>query len=186
MPYPTLNRNEQPNAGSFSSVLVKGTANLALTLGIAFSALFSHPVVHAEVVSLAPDFAWLGAGNQTKTLKNLRGQAVVIVFAKSQKESSFRKQAKWLKEIYQQFAGKGVIFVAALRDGEGPVKSDIPFVLARDGAAVADAYGVSDKFALAVIGRDGNLDYLTRKVCTGERVRDVIQNSYTVQAAPRK
>ena len=32
------------------------------------------------------------------------------------------------------------------------------------------------------LGKDGNLDYQTSKVIGAERVRDVIQNSYDVQA----
>jgi hypothetical protein len=66
------------------------------------------------------------------------------------------------------------------------VKSNIPFVVANNGAAVASAYGTHGDFALAIIGRDGNLDYVTDKVRTGQRVRDVIINNYSVQAATRK
>jgi len=42
------------------------------------------------------------------------------------------------------------------------------------------------KFGLAVIGKDGNLDCLTTKVTTGERVYDVIRNAYPIQATARK
>ena len=61
-----------------------------------------------------------------------------------------------------------------------------PFVVANNGTAVASAYGTSGDFSLAVIGRDGNLDYVTDKVRTGQRVRDVMLNSYSIQAATRK
>ncbi|WP_042726299.1 hypothetical protein [Chthoniobacter flavus] len=49
---------------------------------------------------------------------------------------------------------------------------------------VAAAYGVPDKqkITIAIIGKDGNLDYQTNQVLNANRVRDVVQNSYAVQA----
>ena len=41
---------------------------------------------------------------------------------------------------------------------------------------------MQDKFNIVIIGKDGNVDYQTSKVLPPERVRDVIQNSYAVQA----
>ena len=141
---------------------------------------------HGAVVRLAPDFGFPGPGNKGQTLKGLRGQPVVLLIAKKPQSRAFRKQLKYLKEIYQQFASKQVVFIAALGEGEGPVKSDIPFVVASNGPAVATAYGVQDDFNLVIIGKDGNVDYQTSKVCTPERVRDVIQNSFEVQEVSRK
>ena len=140
---------------------------------------------HAAVVRLAPEFSFPAAGNKTQSLRSLRGQAVVMLISKSPDSRAFKKQLKYLKEIYQQFASKQVVFVAALAAGDGPVRSDIPFVVATNGPAVATAYGVQDDFALVIIGRDGNLDYQTTKVCPPERVRDVIQNSFEVQSGSR-
>jgi hypothetical protein len=140
----------------------------------------------AAVVRTAPGFTFLGAGNKTRTLKSLRGQAVVLVIATSARERAFRRQVRYLEEIYQQFASKQVVFAAALRENDRPIESDMPFVLANNGAAIAAAYGVEDDFQLVIIGRDGNIDYQTDKVATGERVRDVIQNSFIVQAEARK
>ena len=139
----------------------------------------------AAVVRLAPEFAFPGPG-KTQSLKSLRGQPVVLLIAKKPQSRAFRKQLKYLKEIYQQFASKQVVFIAALGEGAGPVKSDIPFVVASNGPAVVTAYGVQDDFTLVIIGKDGNVDYQTSKVCTPERVRDVIQNSFEVQELSRK
>ncbi len=141
---------------------------------------------HAAVVRLAPEFSFPAAGNKTQSLRSLRGQAVVLLISKSPDSRAFKKQLKYLKEIYQQFASKQVVFVAALAAGDGPVRSDIPFVVATNGPAVATAYGVQDDFTLVIIGRDGNLDYQTTKVCPPERIRDVIQNSFDVQEGSRK
>lgn len=152
---------------------------LALTLVFAVSA-------SAEVVRKAPDFSWPGAGNKNRSLRSLQGQPVIVVIADNPKNGTFRKQLKWLEDNYTQLAAKGAVFVAAFRTGEGPVRSDIPFIVANNGAAVASAYGVEGEFGLAVIGRDGNLDYVTDRIRSGQRVRDLIINNYANQAATRK
>jgi hypothetical protein len=154
---------------------------LALLLALCFTA--SAP---ANIIRNAPDFSWPGAGNKNRSLKSLRGQPVVLVIADSPRNGDFRKQLKWLKKTYSELAAKGTVFIAAFRNGEGPVKSDIPFVVANNGAAVASAYDVSGHFGLAIIGKDGNLDYVTNQVRTGERVRDVIINNFVPQNASRK
>jgi peroxiredoxin len=148
---------------------------------LALSLVLTLATADAAVVRLAPDFTFPGVA-KTQSLKALRGQPVVLVIAKSPKVSDFKDQLKNLREIYEQFANKQVIFVAAFSDETGPVKSNIPFVTANNGAAVASAYGVQDKFNIVIIGKDGNVDYQTKKVLAPERVRDVIQNSFAVQA----
>ena len=152
---------------------------LALTVAFAFPA-------SADVIRKAPDFSWPGAGNKNRSLRSLRGQPVIVVMADSPRNGAFRKQVKWLEDNYTQLAAKGAVFVAAFRSGEGPVKSDIPFIVANNGGAVASAYGIESDFGLAVVGRDGNLDYVTDKIRTGQRVRDLIINNYANQAATRK
>jgi predicted transcriptional regulator len=106
----------------------------------------------------------------------------VLVIANSPRTGEFKTQAKYLKEIYQQFANKQVVFIAAFTEDNGVIKSDIPFVVANNGPSVAGAYGVTDKFNIVIIGKDGNVDYQTKKVLPPERVRDVIQNSFAVQS----
>jgi hypothetical protein len=133
----------------------------------------------ANVVRSAPDFAIPGV--KAKSLKGLRGQPIVLLIANSPKNGDFKGQAKYLKEIYSEFASKQVVFIAAFTDDTGTIKSDIPFVIANNGPAVAGAYGVTDKFNIVIIGKDGNVDYQTKKVLPPERVRDVIQNSFAVQ-----
>jgi len=138
----------------------------------------------AAVIRPAPDFPFPGVG-QARSLRTLRGQSVVLLIARSPRDGAFKKQLKNLRAIYQQFASKQVVFVAAFVEGAGPVPSDIPFAVAENGAAVAQAYGVTDHFGIAIIGRDGNIDYQTTKVLTSQRVRDVIQNSFSVQSSAR-
>ena len=142
---------------------------------------------HANVVRSAPEFSWPGAGNSKRSLKSLRGQPVVILIADSPKNGAFRKQLKRLAPVYHELAAKGAVFIAAFRSGEeGPVKSDIPFAVANNGSGVASSYGVNGGFGLAIVGKDGNLDYVTDQVRTGERIRDVIINNFQPQSEGRK
>lgn len=140
----------------------------------------------AAVVNLAPEFTFIGAGEKTRSLRSLRGQPVVLVIADSPKSKALKKQLKNLEEIYPQLASKGVVLVVAIGTGDGPIPSNNPVAIASNGAAVAAAYGVQKGFQIAIIGRDGNLDYQTDRVVAPERVRDVIQNSFEVQDSARK
>ena len=140
----------------------------------------------ANVVQLAPEFSWRGPGRQATTLKSLRGQPVVLLVARSATEGKFKSQVKKLKELYPQFASQKVVFVAAFETGDGQIDSDIPFVIAENGPRVASAYRVDGPFNLIIIGKDGNMDLQTPKVCPAQRVKDVISNSFVVQSDARK
>ncbi len=155
--------------------------NTLLTLS-----LFLAIAAHAAVVHLAPEFSFIGAGDKPRSLRSLRGQSVVLIIADSPKSGALKKQLKNLEEIYQQLASRGVVLVAAVANGDGPIPSNIPVAVASNGAAVAASYGVQKGFQIAIIGRDGNLDYQTDHVLAPERVRDVIQNSFDVQNSARK
>jgi hypothetical protein len=139
---------------------------------------------YAGTVRPAPNFALDGA--KTKTLRGFHGQPVVLVITASSRVKDFKKQVNRLKEMYGQLATEKVVFVAAIANGDAKVPSDIPFALAENPAQVAADYGVTGKFAIAVIGIDGNLDMITTKVINAERIRDVVYNNYETQTAERK
>lgn len=139
----------------------------------------------AEVVRPAPNFTW-AAG---KTLKTWNGQPVVLIIAPSPRSSAFRKQAKRIEAIYQEFAARKVIFVAAFTDPEqagAQIPVNVPFVIVANGAEVAAAYGFDGKFSVNVIGKDGNLDLSTPKVVPASRIMDMIFNNFEQQTAERK
>lgn len=140
--------------------------------------------VAAEVVRPAPDFSIPGAPGK-QSLKGLRGQPVVLLIGKSPKSRAVKKQLKRIQEVYRQFAARNVIFASAMANG-GEIRSNIPFVPVNDPAKVTSDYGITKGFALIVIGKDGNIDLLTRKVTSGERIRDVVQNAFPVQASERQ
>ena len=110
----------------------------------------------------------------------------MLVISSSPDTRAFRKQAERLAPIYQEFASRGTVFVAAFSQKDGQIPSNIPFVVAANGSAVAAAYGFREDITVAIIGRDGNLDLVTDKVLPAFRIREVIQNSYSVQQAARK
>ena len=155
---------------------------LALSL---FFAAFSFSS-EAEVIRPAPNFTWEGAGKAT-SLRAVAGQPVVLIVARNARVHAFNAQLKKLRDLYQEFASRKVIFAAAIADGPPDVRSNIPFVIATNGAQVAAQYGVNDEdFNIIIIGRDGNVDYQTSNVLPASRVRDVIINSFVEQNNRRK
>jgi len=140
----------------------------------------------AEVVQAAPNFTWTDASGKTQSLLSFKGQPVVLIVAPSPTSWAFRSQVGALREMYEQLAAHKTIFVAAFTQAGGMIKSNIPFVIASDGPRVAYDYHTAPKFGVAVIGRDGNLDYLTSKVLPVQRIYDVIDNSYVSQEALRR
>ena len=141
----------------------------------------------SNTVRTAADFTWIGAGGKVSPGKNFRGQPVVILIAPSPDDGDLRKEAGRIADRYLDFAAKKTIFVAAFT-GSGParVESNVPFVPAQNGAAVAAAYGVQGKgLAVVVLGPDGNVDLVSPQVEGAQRILDVINNTFQNQAAER-
>lgn len=150
------------------------------------AALLLPAVCGAEVVRPAPDFVWLSSNAAGKSLKSLRGQPVVLVVAESPRQRIFRAQVGQLKKVYQLLGNEGMVAVAAFTREPGTIGSNIPFVLAADPGSVSSTYGVQGNFAVFVIGKDGNIDALSDKVLPGQRIIDIINNSFVVQSGNRK
>jgi hypothetical protein len=140
----------------------------------------------ADVVRGAPEFTWLSSGSRGQSLKSLRGQPVVLVVAQSPAQRIFRSQVGQLQKVYQLLGNDKAVAVAAFTQQPGLIESNIPFVLAANPAAVAAAYGVTGPFAIFIIGKDGNIDALSDRVMPGQRILDVINNSFVVQRDNRK
>ena len=135
----------------------------------------------------AADFTWIGAGGKVSPGKNFRGQPVVILIAPSPDDGDLRKEAGRIADRYLDFAARKTIFVAAFT-GSGParVESNVPFVPAQNGAAVAAAYGVQGKgLAVVVLGPDGNVDLVSPQVEGAQRILDVITNTFQNQTTER-
>ena len=146
----------------------------------------TNPAPSANVVHLAPDFMWVGAGGKLSPLKTFRGQPVVILVATSPAAGSLVKEARRIEEKYLEFSAKKTVFLAAFTQQTGRVESDVPFAIAANGAEVAKAYGVPPgELSVIVVSPDGNVDMVSTKVEGAQRMIDVINNSFQAQAANR-
>jgi hypothetical protein len=134
----------------------------------------------------APEFLWSGVNGKVRRLRDVRGHPVVLVFAENPNQRLFIKQIKELNRRARQLAARYTLFFVAFTRETGLVThTDLPFVILPDPGSVADAYRVGD-FGIAVISTDGNVDYATDRVITGQKVLDVIVNSYEAQVQARR
>lgn len=146
-------------------------------------ALLAAGLVSAEarVVRPAPDFGWVDFTGKARDLKSLRGQAVVVIIAPSPRDWTFRSQVGQLQKAYQRFAAAKLVCFAAFTSEGGVIKSNIPFVTIPDGPRAAFVYEISKGFAIAIIGPDGNMDYLSPKVVPAQRILDIMNANFQVQ-----
>jgi hypothetical protein len=140
----------------------------------------------ARVVRPAPEFAWTDYAGKARDLKSLRGQAVFILIAPSPRDWTFRSQVGQLQKAYQRFAANKLVAFTAFTNEGGVTRSNIPFVQVSDAPRVAFLYEVTKGFAIAVIGPDGNLDYLSTKVVPAQRLLDIMNASFAVQEKLRR
>jgi hypothetical protein len=134
----------------------------------------------------APEFLWSGINGKVRRLRDVRGHPVVLIFAENPNQKEFIKQIKELNKRSRQLAARYTLFFVAFTKETGLVThTDIPFVILPDPGSVADEYRVGD-FGIAVISPLGNVDYATDRVITGQRVLDVILNSYSTQVQARR
>jgi len=142
--------------------------------------------LHADVVRAAPAFSWIDSTGSAKSSKDLRGRPLILLIAESPREWAFRSQVGQLKKIYERFAAEEVLCIAAFSSEPGVIRSNIPFLNVADGAATAAAFDAPDGFAIAIIGEDGNLDFIGNRVVAAQRIYDIIDNSYTKQKQLRR
>jgi hypothetical protein len=134
----------------------------------------------------APSFLWSGVNGKVRSLRDLRGHPVVLVFAENPTQKIFVKQIKELNRRAKELASRYTLFFVAFTRETGAVThTNIPFVILPDPGSVADAYEVGD-FGIAIISPDGNVDYATDHWITGQKVFDVIVNSYEAQLHARR
>jgi hypothetical protein len=140
----------------------------------------------ANVPRPAPEFVWSSVSGKVRRLRDLRGQPVVLIFATNPEQKEFKNQVKQITRRFKLLANRNTLFFVAFTKETGVIsRSDVPFVVLPDPLSVADSYRVGD-FGIALIGTDGNLDYATDRVITGQKILDVINNSYAAQAQERR
>ncbi len=156
-----------------------------LFLAVLLSGL-SMAALSAEVVQPAPDIQWINASGGRQGLSALKGQPILVVVAPSPRSWAFRSQVGQLQKMYQRFAAGRLVCVAAFTSEPGLIRSNIPFLVAADGPRVAYDFQMGERFGLALIGPDGNVDYVTDRVQSAQRIFDVINNSYVPQSRLRR
>lgn len=139
-----------------------------------------------EVVRPAPEFDWINASGQLEKSSKFRGQPVVVIVASSPTSWTFRRQVGHIQRVYQRLAATGAICVAAFTEEPGRIRSNIPFAIAQDGPRVSFLYGMEPRFSIAVLGKDGNVDVVSSRVLSGQRILDIIGNSFALQQALRR
>jgi hypothetical protein len=159
---------------------MKLPAALCLLLALAAS------TIRAEVVRPAPAFPWIDSTGKAKNSRDLRGQPLVVLVADSPNHRLFRAQVGQLQKTYERFAAAGLLCIAAFSREPGTIRSNIPFLTVPDGAATAAAFDTPQGFSIAIIGEDGNLDYIGNRVVPAQRIFDIIGNSYARQKQLRR
>ena len=159
---------------------------MALLLLAVFAAAPCVLAKDSMVSNAAPAFVGGASAGRNITLSSLRGKPVILVIATSPKDRAFRSQMSAIRGRYERLAAQGLIAFAAFTTEGGRIPSNIPFVEVNDPASTAAAYDVAKGFAIAVIGRDGNLDCLSTRPLPGQRILDLILNNASVQEDLRR
>jgi len=150
----------------------------ALVLGTVLS-------VNAATPRPAPDIRWGTA--KGSTLRSFRGQPVVLLVSPSSSDKKVRAQVKRIWEYYRQLSERNLVVIGAFTRNPGLVKSNVPVAIAPDGAKIAQSLGVNpDEFTIVVIGKDGNMDLISDKVQAGQRLLDILINSYVPQSEQQR
>lgn len=163
-----------------------GRIGAALLFGILSLAAVSAHAKGGAVVNAAPSFSGGASAGRNIQLSSLRGKPVILVIAPSPRDRAFRGQMSELKGRYERLAAQGLLCFAAFTTEGGRIRSNIPFIEVNDPTATAAAYDVSKGFAIAVIGRDGNLDCLSTRPLPGQRILDLVMNNASVQEQLRR
>ncbi|MEO8206973.1 MAG: hypothetical protein ABI615_12400 [Chthoniobacterales bacterium] len=140
----------------------------------------------ASPVNAAPEFTWVDANNKLQSTKTLNGKPLVILITPTPKDWRFRGQVGAIQESYERLANMGAVFLTAFTGEPGRIRSNVPFVIASDGPRVGFLFNITKGTGIAIIGKDGNLDYVTQKILPGQRIIDVIDNSRVVQEKLRR
>jgi uncharacterized protein YccT (UPF0319 family) len=144
-------------------------------------------VVVAEVIRPAPVVSFPAIDGHQRTIKSYLGQPMIILLADSPKRGDFRTQLKEMEKSFDRLSIQRTVIAAAFRNpNPGEIQSNIPVITLPDGAQACEAFQFKGKFAIALIGPDGNLDYITNNVLNINRILEVMQNSYEVQKAAHR
>lgn len=153
---------------------------------IAVCCLLAPGLLPARVVNPTPNILWVDSSGKMMGLGAFKGQPVIVIVAPSPQDRAFRAQIGQVQKMYERYAAQKVIFMVAFTQEQGLIRSNVPFVLAADGPRTSFDLRTGEKFGIAFIGRDGNLDYVTNKVIPALRMKDIIGASFVTQEKLRR
>ncbi|MBE2204194.1 MAG: hypothetical protein IAE94_07650 [Chthoniobacterales bacterium] len=142
--------------------------------------------LNADVVRPSPEYTWVDSTGTRKSSREFLGRPVVVLVANSPRSWAFRSQVGQLQRMYDRLAAEKIVCVAAFSQTPGVIRSNIPFVLAADGPRLAHDFQASRGFAIAIIGKDGNMDFFGHRVIPVRRIYDILDNSFVVQKTLRR
>jgi len=141
----------------------------------------------------APDFSLTSDSGETVRLSDLRGKPVVLYFYPKDDTPGCTRQACDIRDAWDELERAGAVVLGISPDGEAShakfkAKYGLPFPLLADtDHAVSEAYGVWGEKSFAgrkylgverstfVVGADGNLARVMRKVDPKSHADDVLQ-----------
>ena len=141
----------------------------------------------------APDFELTSDAGDSVKLSDLQGKQVVVYFYPKDDTPGCTTQACGIRDVYGEFEAEGAVVLGVSPDSEQSHvefkdKYTLPFALLADvGHKVADEYGVWTEKTFAgkkymgveratfVIGEDGNVKKIMRKVKPATHADDVLE-----------
>lgn len=154
---------------------------LALALFLATTGLLL-----ANVVRPAPNVAFPSIDGKARSLRNFEGQPMIVLLADSPSRGDFREQLKEMERSFDRLAIRKTVIAAAFQKNDGEIRTNMPVVTLPEGEKVCAAFPLKGKFSIALIGPDGNVDYITDKVLNTNRILEVMQNSFEIQKAAHR
>lgn len=155
-------------------------------LTVILIALLVIPAAQARVIRPSPNILWVDSSGKAKAFSAFRGQPVIVLIAPSPRTWAFRAQVGQLQKMYQRLAADQVVCLAAFTSESGVIRSNIPFAIAADGPRAAADFDITGPLGVAIIGRDGNLDYVTDRVVPVQKIYDIIGASFVTQELLRR
>lgn len=112
---------------------------------------------------------------------------MILLIAPSPRYGRVRSQMDRIWDYFRQITANKAVVLAAFTQEPGNVASNVPVAVVPDGADVAAAFGADpNRFTIAIIGKDGNIDLQSDEVQAGQRIIDVMVNSAPVQDQRRR
>lgn len=164
-----------------------GNANVLkiFILSFIFGLLF-YGNLYPQTPRPIPEFLWLDSKGKAVSSNSLKGKPLLILFSPSITGWTIQRQIRQIQSYFDKLASEKTICLLALDSIPNKIPSNVPFVLIGNTSDLRQKLGIQSKFAIAVVGHDGNVDLLTHRRQSAQRILDIIRNSQVFQQALRR